>query len=120
MTRPRIRRSVVAPVGTVVGYIRVSTDEQAESGAGLAAQRTAIEAECTRRGWTLVETFEDAGASGKSLDGRPQLAAALAAVESGRAATLVVAKIDRLSRSVHDASGFLTRAQRGGWSLVAL
>src|SRR3954471_14904836 len=107
MTRPRIRRSVVAPVGTVVGYIRVSTDEQAESGAGLAAQRAAIITECTRRGWTLIETFEDAGASGKALDGRPQLAAALHAVETGQAATLVVAKLDRLSRSVQDAAGLL-------------
>src|SRR4051794_12815141 len=119
MTRPRNRRPVTAPAGSVVGYIRVSTDEQAESGAGLAAQRTAIEAECARRGWTLVETFEDAGASGKSLDGRPQLAAALNAVETGQAATLVVAKLDRLSRSVHDAAGLLDRAQRAGWSLVA-
>jgi len=120
MTRPRTRRPAVAPAGTVVGYIRVSTDEQVESGAGQAAQRTAIETECARRGWTLVETFEDAGASGKSLDGRPQLATALNAVETGQAATLVVAKLDRLSRSVHDAAGLLDRAQRAGWSLVAL
>ena len=48
----------------VVGYIRVSTAEQADSGAGLEAQRAAIEAEALRRGWTLLRTFEDAGASG--------------------------------------------------------
>lgn len=78
-----------------------------------------IEAECARRGWTLVAVFEDAGASGKSLDGRPQLAEALNAVETGVAAALVVAKLDRLSRSVQDAFGLLDRARRASWSLVA-
>ena len=56
---------------SVVGYIRVSTAEQADSGAGLEAQRAAIEAEAQRRGWTLLRMFEDAGASGKSMNGRP-------------------------------------------------
>lgn len=110
----------MAAAGSAVGYVRVSTDEQVESGAGLAAQRAAIEGECERRGWVLVEVFEDAGASGKSMDGRPALAAALAAVESGRAAILVGAKLDRLSRSALDAASLLDRAQRSGWSLVAL
>jgi hypothetical protein len=45
----------------VIGYVRVSTDEQSSSGAGLEAQRRAIIAECERRGWQLVEVIEDAG-----------------------------------------------------------
>ncbi|QBI21769.1 recombinase family protein [Egibacter rhizosphaerae] len=48
---------------TVYGYSRVSTEEQAGSGLGLAAQREAIDAEATRRGWT-VEHVTDAGVSG--------------------------------------------------------
>ena len=43
----------------VLGYVRVSTSEQASKGAGLEAQRRAILAECLRRGWHLVETLED-------------------------------------------------------------
>ena len=69
----------------VVGYVRVSTSEQADSGAGLEAQRAAIDAEAAHRGWTLLETFEDAGASGKSLSGRAGLQEALQAVEDGKA-----------------------------------
>jgi DNA invertase Pin-like site-specific DNA recombinase len=112
------RRPRPAPAGTAVAYLRVSTAEQADSGAGLSAQRATVEAECARRGWTLVAVFEDAGASGKSLDGRPALAEALAAVEDCTAAALIVAKLDRLSRSVQDA-GLLERAGRRGWALVA-
>ncbi len=51
----------------VIGYARVSTDEQSSSGAGLAAQRASIEAECRRRGWQLVQVIEDAGYSAKDL-----------------------------------------------------
>ncbi|MGH4019419.1 MAG: recombinase family protein, partial [Pseudonocardiaceae bacterium] len=67
--------------------------------AGLDAQRATVHAEAERRGLRLVEVFTDEGISGKSTDGRPGPAAALDAVESGRAAVLVVAKLDRLSRS---------------------
>ena len=60
------------------------------------------------------------GASGKSLNGRSGLTAALAAVEAGEADGLVVAKLDRLSRSLLDFAGLMERSQRKGWSLVAL
>lgn len=103
----------------VVGYIRVSTDEQAASGAGLDAQRAAIVAEAKRRGWHLFEMIEDTGYSGKSLR-RPGIAAALDALAHKRADTLVVAKLDRLSRSMLDFAGLMDRATREHWTLVAL
>jgi DNA invertase Pin-like site-specific DNA recombinase len=104
----------------VVGYIRVSTDEQSASGAGLDAQRQAIAAEAARRGWEVAAVYEYRGASAKRLAGRPGLQDALRAVETGNATALVAAKVDRLSRSVSDFCGLLERSRRKGWSLVAL
>jgi DNA invertase Pin-like site-specific DNA recombinase len=104
----------------VVGYIRVSTQEQADSGAGMAAQRSAIEEACERRGWVLVTILEDAGVSAKSTKGRQGLAAAIAMIEAGGAEALVVAKLDRLSRSVADFGTLLERALAGRWSIVLL
>ncbi|MGF9753767.1 recombinase family protein [Microvirga sp. 0TCS3.31] len=103
-----------------VAYLRVSTDEQAASGAGIEAQRAAINAEVERRGWVLLKTFTDAGVSGKSMTGRPALTEALATVEAGEAGTLIVAKLDRLSRSLLDFASLMKRAQDSGWNLVAL
>lgn len=103
----------------VVGYVRCSTDEQADSGLGLDAQRAAISTECQRKGWTLVELVEDAGFSGKNLV-RPGMAHALELLRTGQAGALVVAKLDRATRSVMDAARLLDKSRREGWALVAL
>jgi DNA invertase Pin-like site-specific DNA recombinase len=103
-----------------IGYVRCSTSEQADSGLGLKAQRAAIRAEAQRRGWQLISIEEDAGVSGKSLSGRPGLEAALNAVSTGTAQALVVAKLDRLSRSLLDFAGLMAKSQKQGWALVAL
>ena len=102
-----------------IGYVRVSTAEQADSRAGLEAQRSAIVAEAQRRGWTLIEIIEDAGYTGKDLR-RPGIAAALDALKHHRGDALVVAKLDRLSRSLLDFAGLMARATREHWGLVAL
>ena len=67
-----------------------------------------------------MATYEDAGVSGRSINGRAALLAALEELETGRATTLVVARLDRLSRSLLDFAGLMDRARRRGWSLVAL
>jgi len=119
-TRRRGQEGAAAPsVPLVVAYCRVSTLEQADSGAGLAAQRSAINAAALARGWEIGAWFEDAGISGSSLN-RPGLADALAMVDQSEGATLVVAKLDRLSRSLMDFAALMERARRKGWSLVAL
>jgi DNA invertase Pin-like site-specific DNA recombinase len=104
----------------VIGYVRVSTDEQHASGAGIAAQKTAIRNECERRGWQLVRVIgEDAGASSATLE-REGLQRALEALDAGKADVLMVAKLDRLSRSVAQGAQVMDRARRKEWSVVAL
>ena len=103
----------------VLAYVRVSTDEQKNSRAGIEAQRRAILHECERRGWHLVDVIEDAGYSAKDLK-RPGVRIALDTLRAGRAEALVVAKLDRLSRSMLDFASIMASAQKQGWALVAL
>ncbi len=78
-------------------YIRVSTDEQAQSGLGLAAQRSACERKATELGAECVAVFADEGVSGATpVEDRPGLCAALDWLQRGD--VLVVAKMDRLGR----------------------
>jgi DNA invertase Pin-like site-specific DNA recombinase len=97
-----------------VAYYRVSTAKQGASGLGLEAQRAAVEAFCTSRGWDLTAPPYVEVESGKR-DDRPKLDAAL---ERARltGATLVVAKLDRLSRDLH----FLTKLQKDGARFIAV
>ncbi|MCP4807614.1 MAG: recombinase family protein, partial [Proteobacteria bacterium] len=83
----------------VVAYLRVSTDSQAEHGVSLATQRSRVAAYADLYGLELVDVIEDGGASAKNLD-RPGLTEALAQLSAGDAKGLLVAKLDRLTRSV--------------------
>jgi DNA invertase Pin-like site-specific DNA recombinase len=103
----------------VLGYVRVSTEEQGRNGASIDAQRRAIRSEAERRGWQVVEVIEDLGYSAKDLR-RPGIQLALERLEKGDARALVVSKLDRLSRSLLDFTGLMARAQKQGWALVAL
>lgn len=96
------RSSTSSPSRTrALGYIRVSTDKQADHGVSLEAQREQIEGYCKLYGLELIDVIVDAGESAKSLD-RPGLTQALAALRSGKADALIVAKLDRLTRNVRD------------------
>ena len=78
-------------------YLRVSTQDQAESGAGLAAQLDVCRRFAKSQDAELVEVFEDKGVSGaKGLEARPGLLDAIAALKKGD--VLLVAKRDRLGR----------------------
>ena len=85
----------------VVGYCRVSTEQQADYGVSLDAQRTQIVNYCNRSDLELVDVIVDGGQSGKDLD-RPGFKKVIELLESGRAYGLVIAKLDRLSRSIVD------------------
>lgn len=104
----------------MIGYLRVSTEEQANSGLGIEAQREAIQRYAHQQGWTVV-WYEDAGRSGANLD-RPALQEALARLHPKKRDVegLVVAKMDRLSRSVADFARLLELAQKRRWSVVAI
>jgi DNA invertase Pin-like site-specific DNA recombinase len=99
--------------------VRGSTDQQAESGAGLADQQRAIRDYAKRQGWEVVEIVTDNGVSAKTLD-RAGLKQALAMMEQGQADVIVAAKLDRLSRSVRDFADLLERSRTGSWSVVVL
>lgn len=80
-----------------IGYLRVSTEEQAGSGLGLEAQRSAISAAASRLGFELSSFFADEGVSG-ALPPRERPELALALEQLGAGEVLVVAKRDRLAR----------------------
>jgi len=84
----------------VIGYIRVSTDGQEASGLGLADQEEKVRAYCKLYDLELIAIHQDA-ASGKNMN-RPGLQDALDAMKAGDAEGIVVAKLDRLTRSVRD------------------
>src|SRR5690606_6841061 len=100
----------------VIGYMRVSTDEQGDSGAGIEAQEAVIRDEVARRGWELVDLRHDV-ASGKSLRRRDALGETMRDLAAGQADVLVVAKLDRLSRSVMDFAAIMETAKGEGWSI---
>jgi len=97
----------------------VSTLDQRDNGHSLAAQRQQIETVCAQREWHHLAVFTDA-ASGKSMDKRPALRHALELLARSEADALVVAKLDRLSRSVSDFSRLIERARSEKWKLVVL
>jgi DNA invertase Pin-like site-specific DNA recombinase len=80
---------------TAIGYVRVSTQEQATEGVSLDVQRDRIRTYCRLHAIKLIDIKADEGISGGTLN-RPGLQAALAMIRRGRGNTLIVAKLDRL------------------------
>lgn len=85
----------------LVAYTRVSTQGQADGGVSIEAQRAKLAAYAAAMDLELVAIIDDAGYSAKTVD-RPGLARALAMLDAGEADGLLVAKLDRLTRSVRD------------------
>jgi site-specific DNA recombinase len=100
-----------------VGYCRIS--KQAERGCSLEAQREKISAMCVVQGAGLAEVVIEDGESAKSLD-RPALRRLLDMVDARQVDVVIVAKLDRLTRSVRDLAELLERFSRRGVSLVSV
>lgn len=88
---------------TAIGYVRVSTEDQAREGVSLDAQREKIRAYCRIHDIELAEILADEGISGKKMSNRPALQQALEACRRRYVDTLIVTKLDRLSRKARDA-----------------
>jgi DNA invertase Pin-like site-specific DNA recombinase len=82
-----------------IGYVRVSTEKQADCGVSLEAQSEKVRAMAVVQGAELAEVIIDAGESAKSLN-RPGMARLLSLVDTGAVDTVIIAKLDRLTRSV--------------------
>src|SRR4051812_24650729 len=91
-----------------IGYVRVSTDKQADFGVSLEAQAAKVRAMAEVQDSTLLEVISDAGASAKNLQ-RPGLERLLALVDGRAVDVVIVAKLDRLTRSVRDLADLLER-----------
>jgi len=103
----------------VVGYVRVSTEKQAEGGLSLEAQTAKIRAIAEIKDVALTEVFVDAAASAKTLE-RPELQRLLALVDARQVATVIIAKLDRLTRSLLDLCRLLERFEKKDVSLVSV
>ncbi len=101
--------------GLAVGYLRVSTDEQAASGLGLAAQRVEVERFAAAQGLTIVGWFVDEGLSAATMGKRPAFLEALAAIDGGQAGVLLAKDATRLSRTLSDFASLLSAATSDGW-----
>jgi DNA invertase Pin-like site-specific DNA recombinase len=105
----------------LAGYLRVSTDSQAEDGYGLDVQRDAIKRWAKKNGHTIERWCSDEGVSGaiEALD-RDGLSCVLSAIESGKAGGLIIARLDRLARSLTVQEAALAHIWRAGGSVFAV
>lgn len=124
MTMRNITKSTNAKAAgrvRLVGYVRVSTEEQRDEGVSLAAQTARLRAYGVASDVDVVEVVEDAGISGKVPPRqRPGLARVLAMIDSGEVHGVVALKLDRISRSVRDVLDLADSAGRHGWRLVSV
>jgi DNA invertase Pin-like site-specific DNA recombinase len=93
-----------------IAYLRVSTQQQQRSGLGIEAQRAAIERFAAAESLLITAEYSEfeTGKGADALDRRPQLAAALAAARKAKC-SIVVSKLDRLSRDVAFVSGLMAQ-----------
>lgn len=95
----------------VAVYIRVSTDEQAQEGYSIPAQRNRLEAYALSQGWEIAQYYVDEGISAKDLN-RPELKRLLKGVEAGLFDCVLVYRLDRLTRSVLDLYKLLNQFEK--------
>lgn len=83
-------------------YIRVSTDDQAREESILPEQEKRLRAMCEYKGYEIYKVYKDAGISAKTGNKRPAFEELLQDIKDKKCNTIVVLKLDRLTRSVYD------------------
>jgi len=83
-------------------YIRVSTEDQAREGFSLPEQEKRLRAMCEYKGYEIYDVYQDAGISAKTGNKRPEFERLLQDIKDRKCNTIVVLKLDRLTRSVYD------------------
>jgi len=113
MTKPADRPRVLA-------YCRVSTDDQAENGVSMEAQEARALAYCDAHALDVLDVVRDNGASARTVTKRAGLQRVLRDLRAGQADGVVVAKLDRLSRTTRDVLDLVARADREGWQVHSI
>lgn len=112
------RRSQEMPRRTV-GYVRVSTQDQALNGLSLEAQQARVTAYAVATNRELSEIIVDDGRSAKTLD-RPGVQRILAGIRSGEIGAVIIIKLDRLTRSVRDLGDLVELFQQKEADLISV
>lgn len=114
MARKRTKRDP----GKAYIYIRVSSEKQAQSGLGLKDQEVRCRAYCVANGLQVVQVFRDEGVSAKHpMSKRPAALELLEKLSKYDVGSIVVLKLDRAFRSVHDATGSVADWDKQGVAL---
>ena len=114
-----MRKRVSNVVRKHLGYVRVSSVNQAQSGISLEDQELRLLADAASRG-VEIEIVHDDGRSGSSISGRPGMKNVLGMIERGEVASLSVVKFDRAFRSVNDMATSVATMQKHGCEFVSL
>jgi len=104
---------------TAIGYVRVSTEDQASEGVSLDAQKARVAAWCLANDYQLTTVLVDAGLSGGRADNRPGLQSAIDQACKTKSA-LIVYSLSRLARSTKDTIAIGEKLDKAGADLVSL
>ena len=98
-------------------YIRVSTEDQAREGFSLPEQEKRLRTMCEYKGYEIYDVYKDAGISAKTGNLRPEFERLLQDIRDKKVNTIVVLKLDRLTRSVYDVEKLMKLLEKYGCDL---
>jgi len=101
----------------IIGYVRVSTEEQATEGYSLEAQQEKLRLYAQLQGWSNVEMFVESGESAKDMY-RPQIKKLLSLIKKNKVKVVMTIAVDRLSRNLLDMLQFVDLCERHETSYV--